>query len=309
MKSRKRIPKKQHGSTLPKHLFASVFLGALLVFVSVLFFVVFVQIAVDKENNESFQDNTPVILQLRKILFTDIIEHVVYHGDRQKKLIALTFDADMTEGMKQLILHKKTGESYDKRIVDTLLSTKTDATFFLSGLWIEMYPKLARDFAETPLFELGNHSYSHPSFFGFCYGLPGITGSQKETEIKKTQALLKSLTGHENTLFRFPGGCFDTKDLVLTNQLHLSVIQWDVVSGDAFGTNAERIVKQVLNRTGNGSIIVMHLNGAPNAPKTAEALPEIIKKLKANWEHFVRMRDRGIEPMTTVWKTVVLPLN
>jgi len=45
--------------------------------------------------------------------------------------------------------------------------------------------------------------------------------------------------------------------------------------------NAVPIIKQVLTHAGNGSIVVLHMHGGDNAPFTDEAIPEIVRTLRA----------------------------
>ena len=59
------------------------------------------------------------------------------------------------------------------------------------------------------------------------------------------------------------------------------MVQYDLASGDAFGTNVQAIVRQVLDHAHNGAIIVMHITGGNTAPLTAQALPAIITGLRA----------------------------
>ena len=61
---------------------------------------------------------------------------------------------------------------YDPAIVRELRETETPATIFASGLWAEAYPDVLRSLARDPLFEIGNHSFSHAAFQGPCFGLP-----------------------------------------------------------------------------------------------------------------------------------------
>ncbi len=218
-------------------------------------------------------------------------QQIYLHGPRDKKEIALTFDADMTPGMMLLLKSKKASTYYDKRVTDVLDSTNTKATIFLTGMWIELYPDIVSAFAKNPLLELGNHSYSHPSFSGFCYGLPQISSSQDKDEIEKTQKLLKEYTGTQNKYFRFPGGCYSQKDLTLTSKENLKVVHWDVVANDGFNKNTVSIVHNVESHVDNGSIIVMHLGGPENTPNTADALPIIIDDLKKREFTFVKISD------------------
>lgn len=216
---------------------------------------------------------------------------LIKHGERDKKIVALTFDADMTPKMKKELDGGKVKSWYNQKVIDILRENKVPATLFLTGMWIEEYPKEAKSLAEDPLFELGNHSYSHPAFQINCYTLGLIPDSKDKEEITKTQKLLFNLTGKENKLFRFPGGCYSKTDLNIVNSLGLTVVGWDTVSGDSFNRNTNKIISNVLGKVQNGSIVVMHMHGGTNAPKTGDALPEIIKGLRAKGFTFVKVSD------------------
>ncbi len=216
---------------------------------------------------------------------------VIFHGPRNKKQIAITFDAEMTDGMKAAYLSGQVKSSYDKRIIDILNKTHTKATLFLTGMWIELYPNETKEFSENPLFELGSHSYTDSSYHGFCYGLKQIPSTLAIEEIGATEKLLREHAGIDNRLFRFPGGCYTPDDVKLVNQANDIVVHWDVVGADGFNTNTSQIIRNVVDNTQNGSIIVLHMNGAPTAPKTADALPEIISELKAKGFEFVKVNE------------------
>ncbi len=225
---------------------------------------------------------------------------VVFHGSRSDKKIALTFDADMTLWMKEQVLTGAVKSYYNQQLIDYLDKSQTKATLFLTGMWIELYPDAATHLADDPLFELGSHSYSHPSFSGFCYGLAQITQDEKQPEIDKTQQLLAGLTKKQNTLFRFPGGCYAQDDIDLLHKKGLQAIQWDVVGDDGFNDSTQAIVDNVLNNVQSGSIIVMHMNGYPNDPKTSDALPEIVTTLKQRGYTFVTVNELLSQSLTSV---------
>ena len=217
--------------------------------------------------------------------------NVIFHGPRNKKAVALTFDAEMTDGMKADLVSGKVKSSYDKRIIDVLTQTKTKATLFLTGLWIEIYPDVTKEFSQNPLLELGSHSYTDSSYYGFCYGLKQLPNTVKVEDIGATEKLLREHAGIDNRLFRFPGGCYTPADVKLVNEANDTVVHWDVSGADGFNTNTQQVVHNVVDNTQNGSIIILHLNGAPNSPKTADALPEIISKLKAKGFEFVKVSE------------------
>lgn len=217
--------------------------------------------------------------------------NVIFHGPRDKKKIALTFDAEMTDGMKADLITGRVKSSYDKRIVDILNQTQTKATIFLTGMWIELYPNVTRQLSNNPLFELGSHSYTDSSYHGFCYGLKQIPATLAIEEIGATEKLLRNIAGIDNRLFRFPGGCYTPDDVKLVNEADDTVVHWDVSAADGFNSNTYQIIHNVIDNVQNGSIIIMHLNGAPNSPRTADALPQIISTLKGRGYEFVKVSD------------------
>lgn len=218
-------------------------------------------------------------------------EQVILHGPRDKKRVALTFDAEMTQGMRENLLTGQVKSSYDKRITDILNQTNTKATLFLTGMWITLYPDATRELSKNLLFELGSHSFTDSSFSGKCYGLTELSDIQAVEQVGSTEFLLKVYGGIENVLFRFPGGCYSQKNLDLLAQANDIVVHWDVSGGDGFNNNTQQIINNVLNNTQNGSIIILHMNGAPTAPKTADALPTIISTLKARGFEFVKVSE------------------
>ncbi len=217
--------------------------------------------------------------------------NVIFHGPRDKKKIAITFDAEMTDGMKASYLSGAVKSSYDKRIVDILSRTKTKATLFLTGMWIELYPDVTKELSNNPLFELGSHSYTDSSYHGFCYGLKQISSTLRIEEIGATEKLLREHAGIDNKLFRFPGGCYTPDDVKLVNQADDAVVHWDVAGSDGFNTNTNQIIHNVVDNVQNGSIIVLHMNGAPTAPNTADALPIIIRDLRKKGFEFVKVSE------------------
>ena len=76
----------------------------------------------------------------------------VYHGNRARAAIALTFDDGPSESTPALL-----------RILDR---HQVPATFFMCGQNVERLPAIAHSVAQSG-HEIGNHSDSHPRF-DFC---------------------------------------------------------------------------------------------------------------------------------------------
>jgi hypothetical protein len=64
-----------------------------------------------------------------------------------------------------------------------------------------------------------------------------------------------------------------------------------VGGADAFVKSAKWVVSDIVANVHPGSIVVLHMHGGPNASQTAVALPDIIKKLRADGYTFVKVSD------------------
>ena len=213
------------------------------------------------------------------------------HGARTRREVALTFDADMTEGMLAQLRSGRQRTWYAAAIVHELRETHTPATVFLTGLWTSAYPAVVRALARDPLFELENHSVDHAAWTSSCYGLPAVSGSAaKRTEVTGAAATIRRIAGVTPHYFRFPGGCHTRQDLHLVARAGERAVAWDVVSGDPFQPDPAIVEHNVLSAVRPGSIVVMHFIGAPNAPATTTALPVIIAALKQRGFRLVTLR-------------------
>src|SRR6266508_1597849 len=210
---------------------------------------------------------------------TDV--HFIYHGDRDKHYVALTFD---------LCQKPEFPAWFDQGIYEVLTRYNVPATFFMGGDWMRTHVDETLLLASNPKFELGNHSWSHPD-------LPGLSEELISKEILKTQNLLYQLTGRQAKLFRLPSGLYDDLTLSVIAWNGLYTIQWDVETGDPDPTiYAERMNWAVRERVQNGSIIIMHANG--RGLHTAEALPEMIEYLQSQGYTLVSVSHiLGLEPI------------
>jgi len=216
---------------------------------------------------------------------------VIANGPRDRPAVALTFDSNLTDAMIQELHTGRVASFANIAVLDELDQMQVPATIFLAGKWIEQYPDVTRRIVADPLLEVGSHSYSHMAFHQPCYGLGTLRVSEMAGDVNHSEALLRLFTSRPTPYFRFPGGCYDDAALRAVGPTGVTVIQYDLPSGDAFGTNVNAIVRNVLTNTRNGSIVVMHITGGNTAPLTALALPSIVNGLRQRGFQLVRLTD------------------
>ena len=194
---------------------------------------------------------------------------IIDHGPRNSSKIALTFDACPTAR----------SDEYDEKVIDVLLAEKVPATLFMSGRWVEKNPEKTKFLASQPQFEIAAHSYYHPH-------MVEKDNERVLRELKRTQALIKKVTGKTPHYFRPPFGECDDRVAQLAAETGLVTIQYDIASGDADpNLSTQRIARSVLRDARGGSIIVFHMNR--NGMHTAEVLPVIISGLRQKGFTFV----------------------
>ncbi|MFI9827358.1 polysaccharide deacetylase family protein [Streptomyces sp. NPDC051913] len=215
---------------------------------------------------------------------------VLKHGPRTPdRTVALTFDADMTADQGA---RATAGEHFDNpSLIAALRTLKVPATVFMTGRWAEEYPAEARSIGRDPLFEVANHSYSHYAFTDDCYGLPRLSQDRMRSDVERAYtAFRKAGVPDAMPYFRFPGGCYDRTALKALTPAGVTAVQWDVVSGDAFATDADAVARQVLDGVRPGSVVVMHCTHSA-APATERAVRRIVPELRAQGYRFVKVSE------------------
>jgi peptidoglycan/xylan/chitin deacetylase (PgdA/CDA1 family) len=219
---------------------------------------------------------------------------IAYNGVRTDAKIALTFD----DGPNRYATQK---------VLNMLEQFGCAASFFVIGKWASENPDLIKKIVESNHC-LGGHSYSHI--------IKNADGSNVKFDFEKGNAILEKLTNKIVRFIRVPGlghkmtnsdGSFKSQELfdhpLLTSiqKNELSVIDRDVESDDWRTIDALQIVRNVVEKTKNGSIILLHdgsdrLNEQKSRPcEMLKALPRIIDILKGRGFKFVALDDMELE--------------
>lgn len=182
---------------------------------------------------------------------------LLLHGSRELPEVALTFDDGPHPESRGTIL-------------DILKRERIHATFFDVGINVAAHPDLVvRTLAEGN--EIGNHSQDHSS------RLDTLDSRGRHRAINDADITYASVTGKHLSLLRPPGMRYNSDVLKDTYDMGYIVVGYTTASRDFEPDESPAdIAKRTLNRTENGSILLLH-DYAP----TASALPAIITGIKA----------------------------
>ncbi len=148
-------------------------------------------------------------------------------------------------------------------------------TFFVTGQFAASYPDLVAEIARRG-HEIGNHSYSHPSFFN-------LTNEQMKSQMDRTNNLIAQLTGVTPVLFRPPYGDCNAAVRAVVNANGFEVIRWthSCNDSDAKVTTPALSFKMATKDLTGGSIILSHVD----SKGTFGALRDILTWYRDNgWE-------------------------
>jgi peptidoglycan/xylan/chitin deacetylase (PgdA/CDA1 family) len=186
----------------------------------------------------------------------------------KQKAVALTFDDGPNPEMapKLLKLFKDEG---------------VKATFFVIGNNVAKQADLAKQMLAAG-HEIGNHSMDHANLAQLK------TEEDVRDNLVRTQAAIKTATGVEPKVFRAPFIAHDEKTWRVLGALRLPSIGARVDTRDWDGKSTVASITDAATLTADaGDIVLMHEWSA----KTLEALPEIVKRLKAKGLAFVTVSE------------------
>ncbi|CAN5317388.1 polysaccharide deacetylase family protein [soil metagenome] len=176
-------------------------------------------------------------------------------------------------------------------VLKTLAEECTKAIFFPIGKHATYYPEILKHVAEEG-HTIGAHTWSHANLNN-----KKLTDDQRKEEIEKGFSAVKwALGAAPSPLFRFPALQHPPTMVTYLGERNISIWSCDLDSFDFKASTAQKVVDTVmtkLDKNGKG-IVLMH----DFQKHTAEALPELMKRLKAGGYKVVQVKAKA--PMTTL---------
>lgn len=197
----------------------------------------------------------------------------VWAGASTEKAVALTFDDGPSP-------------KYTPQIMALLKQYHAHGTFFVMGCKVERYPWLIQAQLRDGN-EIGNHSFSHPR-------MTNEDQLSRERELERTSLDLDLLGCPQKRNFRPPYSAYDDRLKAYLGNTGRRLILWSLDSGDWRGLLAPEIIKNVLTRVHNGSIIIFHDSceqARTNRHPTVEALRTILPALQAQGYRMVTISE------------------
>ncbi|HEY1759208.1 MAG TPA: polysaccharide deacetylase family protein [Bryobacteraceae bacterium] len=184
----------------------------------------------------------------------------VYHGDRSRAVLALTFDDGPSLSTPALL--------------EILSEYRIRATFFMCGRNVRRLPAVAREVRNAG-HEIGNHTDTHPRFDfkspEFIY-----------REMALAQETIHLHTGVTPRLFRAPYGVRWFGLRRAQQRLGLTGVMWTVIGKD-WSWPAGRIVRRLTDGAANGGILCLHdgrgISAGPDIRATLQAVETAIPML------------------------------
>ncbi|HET7580981.1 MAG TPA: polysaccharide deacetylase family protein [Bacillales bacterium] len=195
----------------------------------------------------------------------------IWEVPTDRKVMALTFDDGPSP--------KST-----PGILDVLKKYNANATFFVTGENVKKYPELVRREVREGN-EVGNHTYTHPSF-------RGASREQILKQIEKTEQAIQEVIHQTPTLFRPPEGYYNETIINAAREKGYTVVMWswDQDTMDWSRPGVGSIVQKVVTHASNGDIVIFH-DYVPGRTQTIAALKEILPELKEEGYEFVTVSE------------------
>jgi len=190
---------------------------------------------------------------------------------KEKKVVMLTFDDGPSPS------------GSTARILDNLKEQNVKAMFFVTGAAFKHRDLVERMHREGHV--VNPHTMTHPN-------LTKLTPGEVRKEIEPLIGLIESVTGAKPKYLRPPYGAYNKDVQAVAKDLGMDLMNWTNGSLDWQGLDSagskdpKVIVADVLKQLHPGAIVLMH----DTKRHTADALPELIRRIRAEGYGFVVSR-------------------
>jgi peptidoglycan/xylan/chitin deacetylase (PgdA/CDA1 family) len=170
-------------------------------------------------------------------------------------------------------------------VLKALADQCTTGVFFPIGKHATYYPEILKQVAAAG-HTIGSHTWSHANLNG-----KKLNDSQKKDEIEKGFSAVKwALGAAPSPFFRFPALQHPPEMVTYLGERNIGIFSCDLDSFDFKSSKPQQVVDTIfkkLDKLGKG-IILMH----DFQKHTADALPEILRRLKAGGYKVVQMKAK-----------------
>jgi peptidoglycan/xylan/chitin deacetylase (PgdA/CDA1 family) len=171
-------------------------------------------------------------------------------------------------------------------VLKTLADQCTTGIFFPIGKHATYYPEILKQVAAAG-HTVGSHTWSHANLNN-----KKLTEQQRKDEIEKGFAAVKwALGGPPAPFFRFPALQHPPEMVTYLGERNIGIFSCDLDSFDFKASKPQKVIDTVMSKVdklGKG-IILMH----DFQKHTAEALPELLRRLKAGGYKVVQMKAKA----------------
>ena len=233
--------------------------------------------------------NNPDALGLSRVIEIDTTggpafgtEHFKQYDFLRDKEVALTFDDGPWPGNTPMVL-------------TALRDNCTKATFFVIGEHATWRPDLAKELAAAGM-TIGSHTWSHKDLAKEPYA-KDIEQAKQEIEMG-VSAVYMAVGGPTAPFFRFPD-LQQPRDLMpYLGTRNIAIFSTDIDTFDFKLRRPEDVVKSAMTKLAKNGKGILLMHDFQHA--TAEAMPELLRQLKAGGYKIVHMVPK--EPVTTLAK-------